>query len=87
MDPYFMAQTAIANLKSAVRVTLENGPARGMSHVQIGKTLGIHAGHVGHAGHIPRTLLALLDSEGVVQQDPDTKLWSLVDHMEGPQES
>lgn len=87
MDPYLMAQSAIANLKSAVRTTLENGPVRGMSNAQIGKSLGIHASHVEHAGHISQTILALLESEGVVMQDAGTKLWSLVDHTEGPQDT
>ena len=37
-------------------------------------------GHVEHEGHIPRTLLALMEAEGVVQQDKATKLWSLSVH-------
>lgn len=78
MDAYLVAQEAMARLKSAVRHTLANGPAEGMTNVQIGKTLGIYAGHVGHVGHIPRTMLALLQDEGVVDQDPETKKWSLL---------
>ena len=80
MDAYLVAQEAMARLKSAVRATLENGPADGMTNVQIGKTLGIYAGHIGHVGHIPRTMLALLESEGVVAQLEEGKKWVLIRH-------
>lgn len=81
-EPYRRAQRAIADLKSAVRKTIQNGPQEGMANVEIGKALGIYTGHVGHEGHIPRTILAMLEDEGVVEQDEDTKRWSLVDHSE-----
>ncbi len=81
-EPYRRAQRAIADLKSAVRATIQKGPPEGMANVEIGKTLGIYTGHVGHEGHIPRTILAMLEDEGVVEQDEDTKRWSLVDHSE-----
>jgi hypothetical protein len=77
--PYHLAQRAIADLKAAVRQTLQDGPADGMANVDIGKSLGIYTGHEGHEGHIPRTLLAMLEAEGVVEQDDDSKRWSLVD--------
>jgi ribosomal protein S19E (S16A) len=51
-----------------------------MANVEIGKTLGIYPGHVGHEGHIPRTILAMLEEAGVVEQDEDSKRWSIVDH-------
>jgi len=53
-----------------------------MRNADIGRALGIHAGHVEHEGHIPRTLLALMEKEGVVQQDPQTKLWTIRQHAE-----
>jgi len=77
---YHLAQRAIADLKAAVRQILQNGPAEGMANVEIGKSLGIYTGHEGHEGHIPRTLLAMLEAEGVVEQDDKSKRWSLVDH-------
>jgi DNA-binding IclR family transcriptional regulator len=67
----------MADLKAAVYALLQRGPQPGMRNADIGRALGIHAGHVEHEGHIPRTLLALMEKEGVVQQDPHTKLWSL----------
>ena len=74
---YANAQAAMASLKSAVyRVLLQAAP-NGLKNVDVGRTLGIHAGHVRHEGHIPRTLLAIMESEGVVKQDPDTKSWRL----------
>ena len=76
-EAYALAQRAIADLKTAVYTLLERGPQSGMRNADIGRALGIHAGHVEHEGHIPRTLLALMEKEGVVQQDPQTKLWSL----------
>ena len=67
----------MASLKSAVyRVLLDAAPD-GLRNVEIGKTLGIYTGHAKHQGHIPRTLLAIMESEGVVEQDPATKYWRL----------
>ena len=74
---YADAQAAMASLKSAVyRVLLDAAPD-GLKNVDVGKTLGIYAGHVSHEGHIPRTLLAIMESEGVVEQDSATKHWRL----------
>lgn len=75
MTPYESAQHAIAQLKGAVKELLESGPAEGYKNAEIGRALGIYAGHQGHQGHISRTILALMELEGVVVQDPDTKLW------------
>jgi DNA-binding IclR family transcriptional regulator len=79
-EPYPLAQHAIADLKTAVLKTIRNGPPEGMANVEIGKTLGIYTGHVGHEGHIPRTILAMLEDEGVVEQDDESKRWTIVDH-------
>lgn len=65
-EAYALAQRAMADLKAAIFLVLESGPAQGMRNADIGRTLGIHAGHVEHEGHIPRTLLALMEKEGVV---------------------
>lgn len=78
-DSYQAAQAAIANLKAAVHFVLANAPD-GLTNAQVGRTLGIYGGHVGHEGHISRTLLTLLESEGVAEQDSKTKRWHLKDH-------
>lgn len=74
--PYVLAQQAIAGLKGAV-YSLLAGSSEGLRNAEIGRLLGIHTGHVRHEGHIPRTLLALMEAEGVVEQDVDTKKWRL----------
>ncbi len=78
-DSYREAQVAMANLKATVHFVLANA-TDGLTNAQVGRTLGIYGGHVGHEGHISRTLLALLESEGVAEQDPDTKCWRLKKH-------
>ena len=80
-DAYHLAQRAIADLKGAVYAALESGPENGMRNVDVGRTLGILTGHVRHEGHVPRTILALMEAEGVVQQNPETKTWSLRQHL------
>lgn len=77
-----MAQRAIADLKSSVYETLKSGPAGGLTNVQIGRSLGIYTGHVRHEGHIPRTLLALMENEGVVVQDVESKKWAIRQHLD-----
>ena len=67
----------MAELKTAVYSLLRAGPVAGLRNADIGRALGIYAGHVEHEGHIPRTLLALMEREGVVQQHPETKLWTV----------
>jgi hypothetical protein len=78
-DCYRDAQVAIGSLKAAVHFVLANA-TDGLTNAQVGRTLGIYGGHVGHEGHISRTLLALLESEGVAEQDPATKTWRLKNH-------
>ncbi len=74
-DCYRTAQHAISDLKAAVLQLLEASGKPGLTNAQIGRTLGIYQGHVGHKGHIPRTLLSIMASEGVVSQDQSTKRW------------
>ena len=78
MEPYKLAQHALADLKTAILITLRNGPEKGMKNAEIGRALGIYQGHEGHEGHIPRSMLALMEAEGVVTQDEGTKLWYLI---------
>jgi hypothetical protein len=76
---YQLAQAAMADLKSAIVALLERFDD-GLSNAQIGRTLGIYRGHEGHEGHISRTLLAMLEQEGVVEQDQKSKFWFLRQH-------
>ena len=74
---YADAQRAIATLKAAVYMVLLDAGTVGMKNVEIGRALGINAGHMRHKEHIPRTLLAIMEGEQVTQQDSATKLWRL----------
>jgi len=85
-EAYPLAQRAMADLKAAVFILLKNGPAAGLRNADIGRTLGIYAGHVEHEGHISRTLLALMEKEGVVQQDPQSKRWTINQHTSSTDE-
>ncbi len=76
-NPYFLAQTGIVQLKAAIHLVLSKAPAAGLKNSEIGRLLGIYTGHVEHEGHIPRVCLALMEAEGVVEQDSATKLWRL----------
>ena len=86
-DAYHVAQRAMSDLKAAILRVLASAPASGLSNAAIGRTLGIYAGHVGHQGHISRTLLALMESEGVVEQVADTKRWRVRTHQDLPDEA
>ncbi len=77
-DCFALAQDAYAKLKSAVYGLLMQSPNRPMTNAEIGRTLGIYGGHLGHVGHIPRTILEELKKDGLVEQDSETKAWSLV---------
>lgn len=81
-DPYRIAQRAMAELKAAIRAVLEVAPDKGLKNVEIGRTLGIYTGHEGHKGHIPRTLLALMEQEGLVTQDSESRRWRLRNHID-----
>ncbi len=76
-EAYKIAQSAMANLKSAVYLALDLAGSQGTTNAELGRSLGIYGGHVGHEGHISRTLLALLESEGVAVQEENTKKWYL----------
>ncbi|MDQ4121742.1 MAG: hypothetical protein M3209_09880 [Acidobacteriota bacterium] len=77
IEAYHLAQKAIADLKFAVYATLSKAPEIGMTNAEIGRSLGIYMGHVRHEGHISRTILSLMESEGVVHQNKETKRWTL----------
>ena len=77
-SPYEKAQNAMAQLRVAVHELLEQASAEGMSNAAIGRALGIYMGHKGHQGHVSRTILALMEIEGVVIQDSESRRWLLV---------
>ena len=77
VDEYHQSQQALAQLKSAIHSLLSQHYEAGLKNSEIGRLLGIYAGHVGHEGHIPRTLLAIMEAEGVVEQDSETKRWAI----------
>jgi hypothetical protein len=83
-EAYHLSQRAIADLKAAVLRILVSAPTAGFTNAEIGRSLGIYAGHVRHEGHISRTLLALMENEGVAEQDAATKRWRVRrnDHFE-----
>lgn len=78
-DEYRQAQVAMAGLKAAIVSLLERQSGE-MTNAQIGRTLGIYGGHEGHVGHISRTLLAMLEQEGVVEQNETSKGWTVRRH-------
>lgn len=80
-EPYSRAQHAIAELKPSAYSVLATGPEQGLTNAELGRTLGVYQGHVGHEGHIPRTILAIMEQEGVVEQDPTSKRWRLRGHI------
>ena len=82
--PYEKAQLGIVLLKAAIYEMLLEAGNQGIRNVDVGKRLGIYAGHIGHIGHISRTILEFLRSEGVADQRAD-KRWALV-QAESPDE-
>lgn len=75
IDEYHMAQKALAEMKTAVLGILLKAPGDGLSNADIGRALGIYHGHQGHQGHISRTILAMLEDDGVAEQNDETKKW------------
>jgi DNA-binding IclR family transcriptional regulator len=72
---YHLAQRAIADLKGAILMTLRQAGPEGLSNADLGRKLGIYTGHKGHEGHISRTMLGMMEQEGVVEQEEETKRW------------
>jgi hypothetical protein len=80
-EEYRRAQLAIAELKSAVVAYLERAQ-RGVTNAELGRSLGIYGGHKGHEGHISRTVLGMLEGEGVVQQNEADRTWTMRVHSD-----
>ena len=72
---YGLAQRALSDLKMAIQMVLARAAPEGLNNAEIGRQLGIYQAHVGHEGHIPRTLLAIIEAEGVVEQHSERKRW------------
>lgn len=79
LTPYQRAQKGLSELKQAVLELLASSQREGLKNSEIGRELGIYMGHKGHEGHVSRTLLAILEDEGTVVQNPETKLWRLAE--------
>lgn len=80
-DGYLLAQNAMAKLRAAIHIILEEAPKEGLTNAAIGRSLGIYSGHVGHEGHMSRTVLALMEAEGTVEQESETKRWRIRDNV------
>jgi len=78
-NPYFQAQKGLVLLKSSIHTLLSAKYPSGLRNVDIGKALGIYTGHKGHEGHISRTLLEIMQNEGVIEQKEDKKWYLKVD--------
>lgn len=78
---YHLAQSVIADLKAAIFSFLRTNADRSFTNVEIGRSLGIYSGHVGHEGHISRTLLAMMEEEGIIKQDAEKK-WHLINYID-----
>jgi uncharacterized protein (DUF934 family) len=81
-ESYRQSQLALAELKGAIYSLLSAADERGLTNAQIGRSLGIYAGHVRHVGHISRTLLTMMEEEGVVEQNAETKFWRIREHSD-----
>ena len=78
---YGMAQDGINRIKSAILGLIIQAGDDGMRNVEIGKSLGVYSGHTAgeHEGHISRSLLNILQNEGMVEQRTDKK-WYPIRH-------
>ena len=73
--PYQVTQRSRSDLKASARLLIESASSQVLTNVETGRTPRIYSGHAGHEGHIPRTILALLENEGVVDQDKKMECW------------
>lgn len=77
MRAYRRAQRALANLKVAAAEVLATAGPDGLRNSQVGRLLGIYRGHVEHQGHISRTVLEMLQEDGVAEQKGKGGPWHL----------
>ena len=76
VQAYNQAQHAVSELKSAILILLSSAGEEGLRNADIGHALGINMGHSGsgrHEGHISMTLLQMMQEEGVVDRDEESK--------------
>jgi hypothetical protein len=74
---YRRAQRALADLKAAAAEILTTAGPDGLRNSQVGRLLGIYRGHVNHQGHISRTVLEMLQEDGVAEQKFGGGPWRL----------
>jgi hypothetical protein len=77
---YRRAQRAIAELKSAAVDLLATAGPEGFRNAQVGRLLGIYQGHVRHQGHISRTILEMLQADGIAEQKGQGGPWQIRQH-------
>ena len=77
MRAYRRAQRAPAELRAAAAEILATAAPKGLRKSQVGRLLGIYRGHVRHQGHISRTVLEMLQEDGVAEQNGERGHWRL----------
>lgn len=75
MQHCLMAQRALADLKVAAAMLLSEVADPGLSNAEIGRALAYALATRAAKG--TSTFLALMETEGLVVQDPDSKRWRL----------
>src|SRR5262245_44046100 len=86
-NAYRRAQHAVAALKASVHDLLLVANTEGLTNSEVGRRLGIYQGHVGHEGHISRTILQMLQAEGVVEQTGPRGRWRILADQGRPNDS
>ena len=76
-DLYTRAQAAITEIESAILELLTANPS-GLTNSEIGRRLGIYFGHDGHEGHISRSILAVMQTKGIVRQQSKRGPWEII---------
>ena len=77
-DPYLLAQEAMGKLRSAIYLVLQRPRQRADKRPTWALIGCIYSGHVGHEGHISRTILALMEEEGVWNKSPKLRFGAFV---------
>ena len=68
-DHYRRAQVALADLKAAARGVLLSAPSDGLADDDVGRLLGLNALSGTADGQLTRTILGVLEAEGVATKD------------------
>ena len=75
-SPYYRAQVAFADLKSAASDVLGgNVEATGTSAKEVGRILGINMPHFEEPTQLVTSILQALSYEGLAKEDKESKRW------------